>query len=53
MVNISSRTYVETSLLYPVPALSVASGIPVSVEIGCKIEYSTVVPMPMALVSVN
>lgn len=52
-LNIDIRRNVETSPLYPVPALSVARGIPVSSEIGCKMEYSTVVPMPIALVSVD
>jgi hypothetical protein len=52
-LNINTRRNVETSPLYPVPALRVARGIPVSLEIGCSIEYSTVVPMPIVLVSVD
>jgi hypothetical protein len=52
-LNTNIKRNVETSPLYPVPALRVARGIPVSSEIGCNMEYSTVVPMPIVLVSVD
>jgi hypothetical protein len=53
LLSMDTRINVETNPLYPVLALSVARGIPVSLEIGCKMEYSMVVPMPIALVSVD